>query len=841
MTSPSVRSPMLSRWLIRSPLAQALFVFIIALVVTEALVAGVAQSIAHQDRLAFDTEVERTLDAINERITVTTNLIRGAAGLFAASDEVTVEEFARYVEALRLAERYPGILGVGFARWVEPREVAALEAYMRSNGRPDFRVWPDTPREVYTSITHLEPYNTRNAAAVGFDMWTEPTRRAAMMQALTKRDAAASSRVTLVQEIDPDKQAGFLIYLPVYKRVNAERMRMIGFAYAPLRADDLLRGVRGRGEPVIDYTIYDGDGAAPSAVMRDTLQDAREHEPRFAAEHRIEVNGRTWTLRFSSRASLEELSQRDLVPWLALAAFAASAILGRLGWTQARARLQAEAAALAQRDAAVHLNRERAWLDATLTSIGDGVVAVDADGRVRWMNPVAERLTGWTRGEALGQRREAVVDLLPSDADGGATAMLRARDGAVRPIVHTASPIRDGEREGEATGAVIVMHDASEQHRIEAELRAADRHKDEFLAMLAHELRNPLAPIGTAAALLQRGDLDPARTRETIAVIARQLAHLTTLVNDLLDVSRVSRGLVTLDVAPLDLREAVDAATEQVRALVEQRGHALTTDIEDAPLAVHGDRIRLTQVVANLLNNAAKYTAPGGRIELRAWRDADGVHVAVRDSGIGIEPALLPHVFDLFTQGTRGLDRAQGGLGIGLALVRSIVQLHGGRVRADSAGPGHGSTFEVVLPATDAASLPAAPVHREATSPAPELDVVVVDDNVDAAQTTALLLEACGHRVRTYGDAESVLADLGVPADAYVLDIGLPGLNGYELAERLQADPRSAPATLLALSGYGQRHDVDAALAAGFAAHFTKPVDPQRLVDALARVPKRAA
>jgi PAS domain S-box-containing protein len=841
MTSPPVRSPMLSRWLIRSPLAQALFVFLIALVVTEALVAGVAQSFARQDRLAFETEVERTLDAINERVTVTTNLIRGAAGLFAASDEVTLDEFQRYVEALRLAERYPGILGIGFAQWVEPREVVALEARMRSTGRPDFRVWPDTPREVYTSITHLEPYTARNAAAVGFDMWTEPTRRTAMMRALTTRDAAASGRVTLVQEIDPDKQAGFLIYLPVYKRIDAKRMRMIGFAYAPLRADDLLRGVRGRGDPVIDYTVFDGDRAAPSAVMRDTLQAAGEHEPRFASEHRIEVNGRTWTLRFSSRASLEELSQRDLVPWLALAAFAASGILGRLGWAQARARLQAEAAALAQRDAAVRLNRERAWLDATLTSIGDGVIAVDADGCVRWMNPVAERLTGWTREEAFGQRREAVVDLMPIDGEGGATAMLRARDGAVRPVVHSASPIRGGEHEGQASGAVIVVHDASDQHRVEAELRAADRHKDEFLAMLAHELRNPLAPIGTAATLLQRGDLDPESARETIAVIARQLAHLTTLVNDLLDVSRVSRGLVTLDARPLDLREAVDAAIEQVRELVEQRGHALSIDIEDVPLAVHGDRVRLTQVVANLLNNAAKYTPPGGCIALRAWRDDHGVHVAVRDSGIGIEPRLLPHVFDLFTQGTRGLDRAQGGLGIGLALVRSIVLMHRGRVHADSAGPGRGSTFELTLPAIDAALLPVASMHRDETSPAPELDIVVVDDNVDAAQTTALLLEAYGHRVRTYGDAESVLADLGVPADAYVLDIGLPGLSGYELAQRLRTDPRSAPATLFALSGYGQRQDVDTALASGFAAHFTKPMDPQRLVDAMARVPKRVA
>ncbi|WP_229792410.1 CHASE domain-containing protein [Cognatilysobacter bugurensis] len=829
----------MSRWLIRSPLGQALFVFLIALAVTEALVAGVAQSITRQDRIMFEAEIDRTIDAINERVTVTTNLIRGTAGLFAASGEVTIEEFNRYVEALRLTERYPGILGIGFAQWIEPRQVATLEAVMRAGGRPDFRVWPVAPREVYTSITHLEPYNARNAAAVGFDMWTEPTRRFAMMQSLNTRDAVATGRVTLMQEIDPDKQAGFLIYLPVFKRDREARMQMVGFAYAPLRADDLLRGVRGRGEPGIDYTVYDGEQPEPAAVLRNTMPDEQGREPWFTADRRLEVNGRVWTLRFSSRPSLEALSQRDIVPWLALAAFAASLILARLSWIQAQARLHAESATLAQRKAAVHLNRERAWLGATLTSIGDGVIAIDEAGHVRWMNPVAEHLTGWTRDDAVGQPREAVVDLLPADVDGGPTAMLRGRDGTVRPIVHTASPIRDGEREDETTGAVIVMHDASEQHRIEAELREADRHKDEFLAMLAHELRNPLAPIGTAAALLQRGDLDPDRMRGTIGVIARQLGHLTTLVDDLLDVSRVSRGLVTLDAAPLDLRGAVDAAIEQVRELVQQRDHALSVEIADAPLPVHGDRIRLTQVIANLLNNAAKYTPAGGRIDLRAWLEDACVHAQVRDNGIGIEPALLPHVFDLFTQGTRGLDRAQGGLGIGLSLVRTIVQLHGGRVRADSTGPGSGSTFEMTLPAIDAERLQTEPTAQDEALAAEALDVVVVDDNEDAAQMTALLLEAYGHRVRTYGDAEAALADPDAAVDAYVLDIGLPGLNGYELAQRLRADPRTASATLFALSGYGQRHDIDASRAAGFAKHFTKPVDPQRLVDALARVPAR--
>jgi PAS domain S-box-containing protein len=497
---------------------------------------------------------------------------------------------------------------------------------------------------------------------------------------------------------------------------------------------------------------------------------------------------------------------------------------------------------VATREAVATLHRERAWLGATLTSIDDGVIAVDGDERVTWMNPVAERLTGWTRDDAGGQPLAAVAHVLPDDDATRARgpAMLRARDGTLRPVDHSRAPIR--VTGGGASGAVVVMHDASERHRIEAELRDNDRRKDEFLAMLAHELRNPLAPISTAATLLRMPQLDAARLEHASAVILRQVGHMTELVDDLLDVSRVTRGLVALEREVFDLREAVRAAAEQVHSLVERQRHVLDMDLGDTPLYVDGDRTRLMQVVTNLLNNAAKYTAPGGHIRVEARADGDDVRLRVIDDGIGMEPALLPRVFDLFTQAERSLDRSQGGLGIGLALVRSVVVLHGGHVSADSAGPGRGSTFEVRLPRAEAQAPPAVAATAAAPRvPGGPLRIVVVDDNDDAAQTLALLLETLGHDVRTFHSAEDAQAALDPATDAYILDIGLPGISGYEFARRLRNDPRSAHAALFALSGYGQQADVDASQDAGFLEHFVKPVDADRLLRALATVGQPAA
>jgi signal transduction histidine kinase/ActR/RegA family two-component response regulator len=377
-------------------------------------------------------------------------------------------------------------------------------------------------------------------------------------------------------------------------------------------------------------------------------------------------------------------------------------------------------------------------------------------------------------------------------------------------------------------------------------LRAEDQRKDEFLAMLAHELRNPLAPISTGAELLrQAGGADP-RIARTSAIIARQAAHMKRLVDDLLDVSRVTRGLVVLDRATLDLRGAVSAAVDQVQPTADRRGQAIDVDLGPGPLPVLGDAARLTQVVGNLLHNASKFSPAGARIHVSAHGEGDALVLRVADAGCGIGPELLPKVFDLFTQGSRDADRSQGGLGLGLALVKHLVELHGGSVRADSPGPGQGATFTVRLPraAQDATRPPVAPqAGAQAQAKAQHLRILVVDDNRDAAESLGTLLELEGHAVTVLCDPLEALAlAQRSDHDVYLLDIGLPGMDGAELARRLRALAGKQDALLVAITGYGQAADRARSSEAGFDHHLVKPVDPAALRDLLAqaREPARA-
>jgi len=395
--------------------------------------------------------------------------------------------------------------------------------------------------------------------------------------------------------------------------------------------------------------------------------------------------------------------------------------------------------------------------------------------------------------------------------------------------------------------APALQHKEAARDRAEEELRAADRRKDEFLAMLAHELRNPLAPIRTAADVLRLTHENEPRIRKTSDIIARQIDHMTGLVDDLLDVSRVTRGLIKLSRETLDLHEVIAGAIEQSRSTIEEHGHALAVDLPQKAACVCGDRMRLIQVVTNLLNNAAKYTPKGGRIRVWLRAGPNTWTIGVQDNGMGINAELLPHVFELFSQAERTPDRAQGGLGLGLALVKSLVELHGGSVSASSAGAGKGSLFVIRLPRVTASrpsasgsgpDQPAADAQEGFTP----LRLLVVDDNIDAADTTAALLRSSGHEVSVAYDAHEALQQAAQQApQALVLDIGLPDVDGYELARRLRRMPQTAQAVLIALTGYGQEQDRERSRAAGFDHHLVKPAEPLVLGRLLADVARKLA
>jgi PAS domain S-box-containing protein len=471
------------------------------------------------------------------------------------------------------------------------------------------------------------------------------------------------------------------------------------------------------------------------------------------------------------------------------------------------------------------------------------------DGMIDYHNDQFYDFVGLQPGEVEGTAWAEAV-LHPDDRQAGReiwqrsvvrgepyemTYRLRHRSGGYRWILARALPLRDAD--GRIVKWMGTDTDIHEKKLAEDALQDANQRKDEFLAMLAHELRNPLAPISAAAQVLRIAPGDPGKVRNFADVIGRQVNHMTSLVNDLLDVSRVTRGMVQYEKAEVDLRGAILSAAEQVHPLVEARRHVLTMALgaDDTPVTVLGDRARLIQVFANLLGNAAKYTAAGGRIAAALEVDSGRARIEVSDNGSGIDGALLPQVFDLFTQGARTPDRAQGGLGLGLALARTIVLAHGGRIEAHSEGPGMGSRFSVELPLA---------LHRAGDAdgsdaggtgaPSAPLSLMLVDDNVDAVTMLAALLAAAGHRVESFSDPRSALAAAPAAApDVFILDIGMPGMDGYELARRLRALPACSNALYIALTGYGQEGDRELSRQAGFEHHFVKPVDAGQLLEVL--------
>ena len=387
---------------------------------------------------------------------------------------------------------------------------------------------------------------------------------------------------------------------------------------------------------------------------------------------------------------------------------------------------------------------------------------------------------------------------------------------------------------------VGISLDVTERRQAEEALKDVNRRKDEFLAMLAHELRNPLAPIRNAAQLLNVHSADMPEIEWARAVIERQTQHLVRLVDDLLDVSRMVRGQITLQKKPVELAEVVQAAVEASRPLIRLRKHHLTVALPEKSVLLEADLTRLAQVLTNLLNNSAKYTDEGGQIRLDAGVERGIVTLRVRDTGLGVDPELLPHVFDLFTQADRTPDRSEGGLGIGLTLVKRLVELHGGTVEAHSEGLGSGAEFIVRVPvlADSKREVPAhiLPTRVPVAAPADarNLRILVVDDNVDAADSIAMLLNMEGHDTRAVNTARAAL--LAVPEfqpEVVLLDIGLPEMDGYEVARRLRAQNGKQRMRLVAVTGYGQPADRRRAHAAGFDEHMVKPVEPTALQDFL--------
>jgi len=496
------------------------------------------------------------------------------------------------------------------------------------------------------------------------------------------------------------------------------------------------------------------------------------------------------------------------------------------------------------RDITEHRDMERtkAHFAAIVESADDAIVSKTTDGIIESWNKGAERIFGYTPEEIIGR---SILTLIPPELQNEEAEILAkirrseriehyettrvTKDGRRIPVSLSVSPIKDAK--GNVIGASKIARDISERVAAQTALREAERRKDEFLAMLAHELRNPLTPIRTGIDLIQKNLGDPKRREWALQVVDRQLVQLSRIIDDLLELALIANGQMTLKKAAVSLRLLVTNAVDAVRRQISAKNHNLWVDLPTENVTLHVDPARMLQVLSNLLSNATKYSEPGATISVHARTANGALMLSVKDSGRGIDPALMPRIFDPFVQGNRDYARSEGGLGIGLSIVRRIVEMHGGTVTARSNGANTGSEFTITLPLSADAPVAAPATPKTARAAVTPHRVLIVDDNRDVADMIAEYLSLNGHEVAQHYRGEGVIElARSFKPDVIVLDLGLPGRDGFEIARDIRAQPDLKHLPLIAVSGYGQPADIQRSREAGINFHVLKPVDTELLM-----------
>jgi PAS domain S-box-containing protein len=578
-----------------------------------------------------------------------------------------------------------------------------------------------------------------------------------------------------------------------------------------------------KGTPLTYQSFLDIVHPADRELVDATWKDALSGKP-YDIEHRLIVGGKVKWVR--ELAELEFDSHGSL--------------LGAFGTTEDITDIKNSQEAL---------QHERAFLRQVIDTTPSLIFVKDGEGRFLLGNEALAQCYGTSTKNLIGltdddfnPNADEVAHFYEDDHNvvntGKSTLIPEEKvthaDGSIHWYSTVKIPLFD--EHNQCNKLLAVATDVTERKRAKEALNLASRRKDEFLAMLAHELRNPLAPIRNAVQLLKMQESTDSKLTWSCNVIDRQVTHMARLLDDLLDVARIMQGKIRLKIERFELTDIVNNAVETSRPLIESRGQELIISSAPAPQWIEGDRVRLAQVLSNLLNNAAKYTREGGKITLSVTGEGSNAAIEIRDTGIGISADILPQIFDLFTQADHSLAHSQGGLGIGLTLVRQLVEIHGGTVTAASAGIGQGSTFTVRLPALSLKESPSTkPSLTQPALPTPKFRILVVDDYVDAAESLTILLQMEGHEVETAacGMKAIELAQSFRP-QVVLLDIGLPDLDGYEVAKRLRALPETRDAILIALTGYGQTNDRERSESAGFNQHLLKPLNCSELSALLA-------
>jgi PAS domain S-box-containing protein len=838
--------------------------------------------------LRFSSSIHQTRDTIQDQFRTSIALLNAGKGLFAANPRVDRDVFRAFTNQLALRQQYPGIQGIGFSQYVPAAKKAALIAQLQQNGFVR-SIRPDYDRTEYHAILYLEPADRRNLTAIGYDMFTEPVRREAMERARDTGAPALSGRVRLVQEVDQRPQAGFLIYVPIYRNgmlpatVDERRAALQGFIYSPFRADDFIRGTFGTdADGLVDFSIYDGTTPRPEHLLHRSFQlvsplQQLAQSP-LTQTTTLNIAGHPWTFVFTARPALAQTSAQRFVPLVMMLGGLLSLILFTVMRSQVKARLASEKFARNLHVSEQELQEANVLLDTLINNAPLGIGIWDEHLRFVRLNDALVEINGIPQETHVGK---TVAELLPH---------FSTVTESLRQVVETGKPVIAQEVGGETPAAPgqhrywsvtyypirlpdgvtwvgAICEEITERKQAEAEreqllIRAqaardhaetANQIKDEFLAILSHELRSPLSPILGWAKLLQVGTFNQEQTVKALATIEQNAKLQAQLIEDLLDVSKILRGKLSLDFEPVDLVETIQAALETVKLSAEAKSIHIKTTLTPEVCLVQGDKNRLQQVVWNLLSNAIKFTPNIGQVEIHLEQQFTNpqetlfrslhqsntyAQITVTDKGKGISPDFLPHLFESFRQEDSKTTRKFGGLGLGLAIVRQVVELHGGMVYAESPGIGQGATLTVRLPTIS-------PSNPQMVQPPPVvterldlagMSVLLVDDEPDMRDLLKVTLKSYDAVVLVAASAAEALSMLEqFQPQVLVSDIGMPNVDGYTLIQKVRQLPAEKGGAIpaIALTAYVGEVDQQQAFAAGFQKHIAKPIEPEELVKAI--------
>ena len=879
-----------------------------------------------QDQSRFQNTVQELNDRIGLKIETSIALLRASTGLFAASDQVSVSEFNRFVQQFELREHYPGIQGIGFARAIPPDQKDAVTKEMRATDDANFHVWPEGTRDEYTAIVYLQPLDDRNKRAIGYDMSTDPVRREAMDRARDSGEPAASGRVRLVQEgNDLTPQWGFLIYMPVYRNgaatdtADERRAALLGYVYSPYRVDDFIGSITSAKNYDVGLQIHDGAQRTAETFLHGARDNPSPSDASFTRIDTIPVAGRTWTVSYAIKPSFERGLGRPLLKFTIITGVLLSLLFFAVTSAEVRARSRAEQAAedLRESEAAINEANERALFEYVrllerisslsqvlgtareLNTIFRGLreftnVSLPCDGFFVSLYDSARDVRtacyGWGDGVEVDVSKlppmpvtehgpnsravrtgEVVITTDYMHATSGGVVV--GPDNGLRPESSLAVPMavmgriigtievqsyernayrpEHGTAMSMAANLTAVAIENVRLLKLERSAREAaeesNRLKDEFLATVSHELRTPLTAILGWARMLGDGSLDPAMSQQAIETIWRNAKAQAQIVDDILDVSRIITGNLYIDLHPIEVTPVVQNAINVVRPTADAKGIKIETQIDNTPAMVSGDANRLQQVIWNLLSNAVKFTNSGGRVQVKVSQANSAVEISVTDTGQGIRREFLPYVFDRFSQADSTTTRHHGGLGLGLAIARHLVEIHGGTIRASSRGEGEGATFTITLPLVEAVAKAAemAAVSANGLSSAPQLsglNVLLVDDDSDTLNVMATALAGRQANVTAVSSAgEAIQAIRRRRPDVLVSDIAMPDVDGYGLIEKVRSlengEAQSIPA--VAITAYAKEEDRQRALSSGFQIYLAKPVEIAELVSVVARAARR--